>query len=172
QCVFHEGSACAWDHGFAAGGGDGIIGFPGADIRFPRPGIGPPPGMDGIIGMPPGGPIFIGGNAPGGGFFGRVLAFFSSSAVGPIERNCRSLAGFHCAVIRTVTFCRSGVGVCSSTATLEKNPESMSFDRNPTTCVPSFMEPRKARSPRRFIETESSLLPGGTAFASRNSASR
>ena len=132
----------------------------------------PLPGLGGIAGIPPGGPISIGGNAPGGGSFGRFLAFSMSSAVGPIESDCRSLAGFHCAAIRTATFWRSGVGVCSSTATLEKNPESMSFDLNATTCWPSFMEPRNVRSPRRFMESESTFVPGGAAFASRNSASR
>ena len=136
------------------------------------PGIIPPPGLEGIIGIPPGGPISIGGNAPGGGSFGRFFAFSISSAVGPIESDCRSLAGFHCAAIRTATFWRSGVGVCSSTATLEKNPESMSFDLKATTCWPSRMEPRKERSPRRFIEIESNFVPGGAAFASRNRASK
>jgi len=40
--------------------------------------------------------------------------------------------GFHCAVMRTVTLCRSGAGDCSSSTTVEKKPESISFERNST----------------------------------------
>ena len=37
--------------------------------------------------------------------------------------------GFHRALMRTMIFWRSGVGVCSSATTVEKKPEAFSFER-------------------------------------------
>ena len=42
--------------------------------------------------------------------------------------------------MRMLTFCLSGVGVCSSTTTLENRPDWISFVRKSPTCVPSRME--------------------------------
>jgi hypothetical protein len=64
----------------------------------------------------PGG-IVTPGLAPGWELF-AFLAFSISSAVGPIESDCKSAKDFHWPLIRTLTFCRSGVGDCSSTVTL------------------------------------------------------
>src|SRR5947209_5456161 len=81
------------------------------------------------------------------------------------------LGSLHWAVRRTTIFCRSGVGVCSSTTTEEKRPESISLERNSTTCWESLMPARRERSPRRFMERDSMRAPLGAALAMANRGS-
>ena len=105
-------------------------------------------------------------------FLAALLAVTGSGLAAPLAGIFRSLAGFHWPVIRTVIFCLSGVGVCSSTTTVEKKPELMSLERKSPTCCESRIEARRARSPRRFMEMVSMREPGGAAFAMMNSESR
>ena len=82
-----------------------------------------------------------------------------------IFRPTRAAAGFHWALIRTVTRCRSGVGACSSTTTVAKKPESISFLRNSVTCVAICIPPRRLTSPRRVMARDSIFAPPGAALA-------
>src|SRR3954471_1272352 len=108
----------------------------------------------------------IGGGPPipGNGKDGRSG---SGALVGTVsERGGREPAGFSAAVILTVTFWRSGLGVCSSTVTTEKNPDFKSLERRSATCWPSRKLPFRESSPRRVRATESKRVPGEAESAS------
>ena len=92
--------------------------------------------------------------------FAGILDFSGCCRAGSLGSGLRSPVGFHWAAIRTATDCPLGEGVCSSTVTEAKKPESMSFERKSRTCCESLMDPRKERSPRRFMERDSTRVPG------------
>src|SRR5438445_8919681 len=84
------------------------------------------------------------------------FGFSISTAAGAVAingRDSRPGADFHWALIRRLILCRSGVGFCSSTTTVEKKPELINFERKSTTCCESLMNRRRARSQRRFMVT-------------------
>ena len=93
-------------------------------------------------------------DAPDGMSLAGILDFSGSFRAGSITGGLRSPVGFHCALMRTATDCPSGERDCSSTVTVAKKPESISFDRKSRTCCESLMDPRKERSPRRFMESD------------------
>ena len=109
---------------------------------------------------------------PGGGSLAEPPGFAPSIGEVSTVGGVRDSTGFHCALIRTLTLCLSGVGVWSSTITVAKKPESSSFERKSATCCAPIMNPRKASSPRRLMETESKRAPPGAALETTKSASR